>query len=71
MRRDVDVRRRGHLTGDVHLTGRDQRLDRDPAARVGGEQGVEDAVTDLVSDLVRVAFGDRLGGEKAACHGAP
>ena len=35
------------------------------------EQRVEDAVADLVSDLVRVALGDRLGGEQAACHGAP
>ena len=37
----------------------------------GADQGVEDAVTDLVCDLVRVAFRDRLGGEKAACHDAP
>ena len=70
-RRDVGVRLGGHLAGDVHLAGGDQRLDRDPAARVLREQGVEDAVADLVSDLVRVAFRDRLGGEQAACHGAP
>ena len=39
--------------------------------RVLREQRVQDAVADLVSDLVRVTLGDRLGGEKTACHGAP
>ena len=71
MRRDVGVRLGGHLAGDVDLAGRDQGLDRDPAARVLRQQRVEDAVADLVSDLVRVALRDRLGGEQAACHGAP
>ncbi len=61
----------GHLTGDVHLAGRDQRLDGHPAARVLGEQGVEDRVADLVGDLVGVTLGDGLGGEQAAGHGAP
>jgi hypothetical protein len=68
---DVGVRLGRDLAGDVDLTGRDQRLDGDPAVRVLVEQGVEDAVADLVGDLVRVAFGDRLGGEKAACHVTP
>ena len=69
--RDVGVGLGGDLARDVHLAGGDQGLDRDPAARVLREQGVENAVADLVSDLVRVAFRDRLGGEQAACHGAP
>src|SRR4028119_105224 len=30
---DVDVRLGGDLTGDVHLAGGDERLDRDPAPR--------------------------------------
>ena len=39
--------------------------------RVVGERRVEDGVRDLVGDLVRVAFGDRLGGEEegALSHG--
>ena len=69
--RDVGVRLGGHLAGDVHLAGGDQRLHGDAAAGVLRQQGVENAVADLVSDLVRVAFRDRLGGEQAACHGAP
>ena len=54
-------------------TGRDQRLARDPRVRVVRENRVEDGVGDLVGDLVRMAFGDRLGGERerAGCrHGA-
>ena len=67
--RDVDVRLGGDLAGDVHLTGGDHRLDRDPALRVVLEHRVEDGVADLVGDLVRVALGDRLGGEQTAGHG--
>ena len=61
----------GDLAGDVHLAGGDQRLDRDAAGRVVGEQRVEDRVADRVGDLVGVALGDRLGGEQATGHGAP
>src|ERR1700730_14814656 len=42
-----------------------------PTGGVGGEEGLENPVTDLVCDLVRIAFGDRLRCEKAACHDAP
>src|SRR3712207_6963055 len=45
--RDVGVPRGAHLPGHVHETGRDQRLDRDPAVRVLLEQRVEDRVRDL------------------------
>ena len=62
---DVDVGLGRHLTGDVDLAGGDQRLDGDPALGVVLEHGVEDRVADLVGDLVRVAFGDGLGGEQA------
>ena len=68
--RDVGVGRGGDLAGDVHLAGHDQRLDRDPAGRVLGQQRVEDRVADLVGDLVRVSFGDGLGREQATGHRA-
>ena len=68
---DIGPRLGRHLTGDVHLARRDERLDCYPAFRVVLEQRVEDAVTDLVGDLVRVAFGDGLGREQATGHGAP
>ena len=68
-RRDVGVAGGGDLTGDVDLAGGDQRLDGDPALRVLLEQRVEDGVADLVGDLVRVAFGDRLGGEQTGGGG--
>jgi hypothetical protein len=42
-----------------------------PMLRIVSRTMLENAVADLVSDLVRVAFRDRLGGEQAACHGAP
>jgi hypothetical protein len=65
-RGDVDVAGGRDLAGDVHLPRGDHRLDRDPAARVLRQHGVEDGVADLVGDLVRVALGDRLGGEETA-----
>ena len=52
------------LAGDDHQACVDQRLAGDPAARVGGEHRVEDAVGDLVGDLVGMALGHRLGGEQ-------
>src|SRR5690606_40403533 len=63
--RDVDVGLRRHLAGDVDQAGGDQRLDGDPALRVVPEHGVENRITDLVGHLVRVALGNRLGGEQA------
>jgi hypothetical protein len=44
--------------------GLDQGLAGDAGARVLREDGVEHGVGDLVGDLVRVAFGDGLGGEQ-------
>src|SRR5688572_8765209 len=69
-RGDVDVAGRGDLAGDVHLAGRDHGLDGHPAARVLRQHRVQDRVADLVGDLVRVALGDRLGGEETAWHSA-
>ena len=54
------------LAGDDDEAGRDERLAGDAARRVVGEDGVEDGVRDLVGDLVRMALGDRLGGEGEA-----
>jgi hypothetical protein len=62
--RDVDVTTRGHLAGDVHLTGGHHGLDRHPAPPVLLEQRVEDAVADRVAHLVRMTLGHRLAGEQ-------
>jgi hypothetical protein len=67
-RGDVDVAGGRDLTGDVHLTGRDHGLDGHAAGGVLGQHRVQDRVADLVGDLVRVALGDRLGGEETAWH---
>jgi hypothetical protein len=61
--RDVDVCLRRDLAGDDDEPGGDERLAGDPPVGVVGENGVEDGVRDLVGDLVRMPFGDRLGGE--------
>jgi hypothetical protein len=66
---DVDVARRGDLTGHHHQSGGEQGLDGDPAVGVLLEHRVEHRVTDLVGDLVGVTLGHRLGGEKASGHG--
>ena len=65
---NVDICLGGDLTRDMDLTSGDHCLDRDPAGGVGGEHRVEDRVTDLIGHLVRMAFSDRLGGEKASGH---
>ena len=61
--RDVDIRLGGDLAGDDDEPGRDQRLAGDAPLGIGGENGVEHGVGDLVGHLVRMALGDRLGGE--------
>ena len=71
--RDLDVRARRHLAGDVHEAGGHHRLDRDARLRVLLEDRVEDRVGDLVTDLVRVPLGHGLGREQAHVglgHGA-
>ena len=65
---DVHVGLGGHLAGHVHLAGRDQRLDRDPALRVVLEHRVQDGVADLVGHLVRVALRHRLRGKQPTSH---
>jgi len=61
--RNVDVRIGRDLARDDDEAGGDERLAGDAAVHVLGENRVEDGVRDLVGDLVRVALGDRLGGE--------
>ena len=61
--RDVDVGVGRDLAGDDDEAGRDQRLAGDASVGIVAEDGVEDGVGDLVGHLVRMALGDRLGGE--------
>ena len=62
--RNVHVGRGGDLTRHDDEARGDERLAGHPAHRVVGEGGVEDGVGDLVRDLVRMAFGDGLGGKE-------
>ncbi|MPM93475.1 hypothetical protein SDC9_140612 [bioreactor metagenome] len=48
----------------MHQAGRGQGLHGHTRRRVLLQHGIEDGVGDPVTDLVRVAFGDRLGGEE-------
>src|SRR5690606_21924726 len=64
----VDPGRGGDLAGDDRHAGLDHGLAGHARALVLGQDGVQHGVGDLVGDLVRVAFGDRLGGEKRAGH---
>ena len=66
--RDVDVGRGRDLTGDHAEAGGQQRLTRDTAIWVLGEDGVEDGVGDLVGHLVGVALGDAFGSERVRAH---
>ena len=63
-RLEVDVGLGGDLAEDHDQAGRGGRLAGDPGARVLADDRVQDGVGDLVAHLVRVAFGDRLGGEQ-------
>ncbi len=60
----VDPGAGGDLAGHDHHTGLDQRLAGDAPARVGRQDRIEHGIGDLVGDLVRVAFGNRFGGER-------
>ncbi len=66
----VDHGVRGDLAGEHDQAGGAQRFGGDARVFVLREDGIEDRVGDLVGDLVRVTFGDRLGGkeETAAAH---
>jgi hypothetical protein len=68
-RRDVDVGLGRDLAGDQDEAGVDQALAGDPPFGVVAHDGIEDAVGDLVADLVRMALGDRLGGEQVLAFG--
>ena len=60
---------RRDLAGDDDETGRHERLARDAAVRILGEDRVEDRVRHLVGDLVRVTLRHRFGGEREAPSG--
>jgi hypothetical protein len=60
----VDHRLRpAHLAADDQPVGRGEAFAGHPALGRFGEEGVEHRVRDAVADLVRMALGDRLGGE--------
>ena len=61
--RDVDVAVRRHLTDDVYLPRRHERLAGHAAIRVLSEDSIEDAVRDLVGHLVRMTLRDRFRGK--------
>ena len=65
----VDLGVGRELAGDHRHAGVDQGLAGDPRVRILLETGVEDGVRDLVGDLVRMAFGDRFGGEQVLAFG--
>ena len=54
----------GHLSGHVHQAGGHHGLNGDARSGVLLKDRVEDGVGDTIADLVRVSFGDRLGGEQ-------
>ena len=59
----VDLRLGGDFTGDDDEVRGGQRLAGDAAVRVLHETGVENRIGNLVTDLVRMSFGNGLGGE--------
>ncbi|MNV29696.1 hypothetical protein D3C71_1209300 [compost metagenome] len=65
---DVDPRRGGDFAGDDGRTGLDQGFAGHAGAFVLGQDCVQHRVGDLVGNLVRMAFGDRFGGEQVAGH---
>ena len=66
-RGDVDIALfQRDLAGHEHEARRDERLARDPAVGVLGEQRVQDRVGDLVGELVGMPLGDGFGREEVA-----
>ena len=62
-RLEIDPGAGRDLAGDDGDARLDERFAGDARLRVAREQGVQHRVRDLVGDLVRMAFGDGLGGE--------
>ncbi len=60
----VGTRLAGYLAGQNYQAGLGEGLERDPRVGVFLEQRVEDGIRNLVAHFVRMAFGDRLGGEQ-------
>src|SRR5690606_33298974 len=67
---DVDPRAGGDFAGDDGRTGLHQGLAGHAGALVLRQDGIEDGIGDLIGDLVRMALGDRFGGEELAGHRA-
>ncbi len=66
----IDPGTGGHFAGHDRNAGLDHRLAGHAGALVLRQDGVQHCVGDLVGDLVRMAFGDRFGGEQVAGHQA-
>src|SRR6185437_13265032 len=67
-RLEVDPRIGGDLAGDDRHAGLDHGFAGHARARVLRDDRVEHGIGDLVGDLVRMAFGDRFGGEQVVGH---
>ena len=61
---ELHLSSRRELAGHDRHAGLDQRLDGDAGALVLGEDRVDHGIGDGIRHLVRMAFGDRLGGEE-------
>jgi hypothetical protein len=64
----VDPGAGGDFAGDDRHAGLDHGFAGNAGARVLREDRVEHGIGDLVGHLVRMAFGDRFGGEQVAGH---
>jgi hypothetical protein len=62
--RDVHVHIGRDLARDHHQPGVHERLAGHATLGILSHHGIENAVRDLVGHLVRMALGDRLGGEQ-------
>jgi hypothetical protein len=56
------------LAGDHHQVVGHEGFAGDLGLGLFGQKGIEDGVGNLVGDLVRVAFGNGLGGKQMAAH---
>ena len=59
--------RPAHLARHDDAVGGDERLDRDPRQRIGGQIEIDHGIGDAVAHLVGMAFRHRLAGEEIIC----
>src|SRR5690625_217210 len=62
---DFHVGRGADFTGDLNLTGRDQRFIGNLGVGVPSDDRIEHRIRNLIADLVRVASGHRFRGKQA------